>query len=109
MALRGLPQAAERTTVASVCSVEDAVLSACERAERFNQERLYLHKPNTAQTSRLSTRMHLGEHTADQHTSSAGSALSSSTNSTSATSAAGRAAAGATAGACVQKPASLLF
>ena len=79
MALRGLPQAAERTTVASVCSVEDVVLLACERAERFNQERLYLHKPNTAQTSRLSTRMHLGEHTADQHTSSAGSALSSST------------------------------
>ena len=55
MALRGLPQAAERTAVAPGSGIEDAELSACERAARCDQERLSsAHMPHSSK--------HLFEH-----------------------------------------------
>ena len=49
--LRSLPRAAERNTDAPVSAVEDAALSACERASRRDQQRVSQHMPKTGQSS----------------------------------------------------------
>ena len=45
--------------------IDDAALSACERASRRDQQRVSLHMPNTAQSSSKQLFEHLGEHMVD--------------------------------------------